>query len=733
MTPRRGPHGRIVAALAAALPAPIVVLAACLAWPAAGTADMVHLFYGGNTPGFTAGTNPNGITTGPDHNIWFTESANPGGVARVNADGTVTELRGGMTPGFTANRYPDQVTAGSDGNVWFTERDGIGAVARVNPDGTVTELTGGVTPGFTARAHPTGIATGVDGKIWFTEPQLAVNGQVVGGLARVNADGSVTEFPGGTTPGLSVGAEPWGLTKASQGGIVAFTEYADPGGLGVVNSIGDGSVTEFGPAITPGFSANRKPNMITTDAAGNIWVTERGGSGTAAGVARLNGDGSVTELGYGTPGWSISDGLPEGITTGPDHNIWFTQRYASALVRVNGDGSVTEFPAGPLNGLYDGANPTGITAGPDGHVWFTEGGDPNYAQPGAVGYINGPDAYTYNASGTGTSSRTLSGHVNPNGTTISDCHFEYGTTTSYGASVPCAQTVGGGTSEVAVTASVNGLQPDTLYHFQLVATNAFGTSRGHDETFTTLPPTVSSVSPNAGPTSGFNTITINGTHFESGARAFFGATEGYTTFVSATQLKAIAPPNAAGVVDVTVTTSGGTTTTSSADRYTYDPPPTLAAVVPNAGSTAGGNTVTMYGTNFFPGATVKFGTSASAKVTFVAANQLQAKAPAHAAGTVDVTVSTPGGTSARSSGDAYMYDAPPTVTSVVPNAGATAGGNTVTITGTQFVSGATVNFGTTVSSSATFLSATRLKAVAPAHASGVVDVTVTTPGGGAPT
>ncbi len=113
----------------------------------------------------------------------------------------------------------------------------------------------------------------------------------------------------------------------------------------------------------------------------------------------------------GLPG-GVSDGLPEGITTGPDHNIWFTQRYASALVRVNGDGSVTEFPAGPLNGLYDGANPTGITAGPDGHVWFTEGGDPNYAQPGAVGYINGPDAYTYNASGTGTSSRTLSGHVN---------------------------------------------------------------------------------------------------------------------------------------------------------------------------------------------------------------------------------------------------------------------------------------------------------------------------------
>ena len=76
----------------------------------------------------------------------------------------------------------------------------------------------------------------------------------------------------------------------------------------------------------------------------------------------------------------------------------------------------------------------------------------------------------------------------------------------------------------------------------------------------------------------------------------------------------------------------------------------------------------------------------------------------------------------------YTYDAKPTVSSLIPAAGSIAGGNTVTINGTGFVSGAGVKFGATASATVTFVSATQLKAVAPAHAAGIVDVTVTTPG-----
>jgi hypothetical protein len=81
---------------------------------------------------------------------------------------------------------------------------------------------------------------------------------------------------------------------------------------------------------------------------------------------------------------------------------------------------------------------------------------------------------------------TLNGTVDPNATTVSDCHFEYGTTTSYGSSAPCASLPGSGTSPIAVTASLGNLSPRTIYHFRIWATNTGGTSTGSDQTFTTL-------------------------------------------------------------------------------------------------------------------------------------------------------------------------------------------------------------------------------------------------------
>jgi subtilase family serine protease len=81
---------------------------------------------------------------------------------------------------------------------------------------------------------------------------------------------------------------------------------------------------------------------------------------------------------------------------------------------------------------------------------------------------------------------TLNGTVNPNGGTVSDCHFDYGTTESYGSSAPCSSLPGSGTSQVAVGASLGNLNPGSTYHFRVSATNAGGTSTGSDQTFTAL-------------------------------------------------------------------------------------------------------------------------------------------------------------------------------------------------------------------------------------------------------
>jgi hypothetical protein len=74
---------------------------------------------------------------------------------------------------------------------------------------------------------------------------------------------------------------------------------------------------------------------------------------------------------------------------------------------------------------------------------------------------------------------TLGGTVNPRGAPVSSCVFEYGTSGSYEQSAPCAQTaaeIGSGTSAVAVSVGVSGLQPGLLYHFRLEASNADGSS-----------------------------------------------------------------------------------------------------------------------------------------------------------------------------------------------------------------------------------------------------------------
>jgi hypothetical protein len=69
----------------------------------------------------------------------------------------------------------------------------------------------------------------------------------------------------------------------------------------------------------------------------------------------------------------------------------------------------------------------------------------------------------------------------------------------------------------------------------------------------------------------------------------------------------------------------------------------------------------------------------------------------------------------------------PTVAAATPASGSTGGGTSVTITGTNFQSGATVTVGGSAATSVVFVNSTTLTAVAPAHAGGSVSVVVTNP------
>jgi hypothetical protein len=109
------------------------------------------------------------------------------------------------------------------------------------------------------------------------------------------------------------------------------------------------------------------------------------------------------------------------------------------------------------------------------------GGDKQFATPVVPPAIT-PEAPT----AVGVHSATLNASINPQGAATS-YRFEYGTTTSYGQSVPVPNAaIGSGTTPVKVSRALSGLGPERGYHYRVVATSAEGTTTSPDQTFSTL-------------------------------------------------------------------------------------------------------------------------------------------------------------------------------------------------------------------------------------------------------
>jgi len=247
----------------------------------------------------------------------------------------------------------------------------------------------------------------------------------------------------------------------------------------------------------------------------------------------------------------------------------------------------------------------------------------------------------------------------------------------------------------------------------------------------TAGPTFTSITPSSGSTLGGTSVVIVGTNFVSGGLfgvKIGGVTATDITWNSATQITANTPAGTAGAQPVVITNNDGQTATGS---YTYVAPPTFTSLTPISGPLAGGNTVTIAGNDFVAlgSFNVTFGGVNATSVTWNSATSITATVPSNnTAGAKDVVIINNDGQTATRMG-AYTYATAPTVTSVAPASGSTAGTNTVTIQGTDFTGATVVKFGVTAATPFTVNSPTKITATAPAHIAGLVDVTVTTPGG----
>ena len=85
--------------------------------------------------------------------------------------------------------------------------------------------------------------------------------------------------------------------------------------------------------------------------------------------------------------------------------------------------------------------------------------------------------------------------------------------------------------------------------------------------------------------------------------------------------------------------------------------PVVTGVSPASGLMAGGETVTVTGSGFTNATKVSFGTVTTTNLTVASDTQLTVPSPAATtSGTVDVTVTTPAGTSAISAADQFTYN-----------------------------------------------------------------------------
>lgn len=286
-------------------------------------------------------------------------------------------------------------------------------------------------------------------------------------------------------------------------------------------------------------------------------------------------------------------------------------------------------------------------------------------------------------------------------------------------------------------------------------------------------PTVISVSPSHGPVAGGTTVTITGTDLTGATAVIFGTvdvTTGFAVNATGTEITVTSPPGTAGMVRVSVTTPNGTSADAAADDFTYALPPEATAsfsptTIPADLATTSTVTYVIRNPNPTQALTgVGYRVSLPAGLSYVSASA--SILPSGADGvignvvggnTIDVDVATlqPNGvltltfrvrssivgsytingggtTSSAGTGAAGITPTPltvtetaPSITAMSPTVGGVAGGTTVAIDGTRFLTATGVTFGGVPATSFTIISQTRINAVAPAGTAGTVQVAVT--------
>jgi sugar lactone lactonase YvrE len=443
-------------------------------------------------------------------------------------------FNGSNTAGVVT-RTADVAFDQASGNVWVLDSSGQ-AVDQFAPDGTYAgvRFTGASTP---ATAFSLTVRSGVtvdnSGGANTTDVYVADTGHHV--VDRFDAHGNyLCQITGSATPSATEcnGASgslvpagsmtPTGMAVTASGDVYVadrannVIDEFNPSG-GYIGQISDPHITF--------------PVRLALDSSGDLYVANGNSTGTVefdatGGFIHVVDGGSATNSVAVDPASGhvyVAETHPSGVQI---------SEFDAAGNRIDSFGSA-QFGAHTVDGIAVRPS-TGEVYAAD----FNADQVDVFTQP-----LIFPDVTTGQASNVQTTSATLTGTVNPSGAPLTDCHFDYGTSSSYGQSAACvpdAVSIGSGTSPVPVHADVSGLQPSTLYHFRLVAANAQETSSGPDQILDTLgPPTIAAQPANSISTTGATLFAaINPRGFDTTYHFEYGTTTGYGLSSSSASLAA---------------------------------------------------------------------------------------------------------------------------------------------------------------------------------------------------
>ena len=221
-------------------------------------------------------------------------------------------------------------------------------------------------------------------------------------------------------------------------------------------TVTDGTTTSGINAALVAVNGSATPPIVATGPAGGVGT----GSATVSGTVNSNGEAATYHFDYGTSTNYTAKTMSEPISS-------TTAEFVDAGLTGLSPNTVYHYriEATDASGTSYGADQTFTTTG--------------------TGTSPSPIVATGSAINVGTfgpGTATVSGTVNANGEAAT-YHFDYGTSTNYTAQT-ISEPISSTTAEF-VDAGLTGLSPNTVYHYRIEATDAWGTSYGADQTFTT--------------------------------------------------------------------------------------------------------------------------------------------------------------------------------------------------------------------------------------------------------